>query len=87
MPELYGGRGMGAQRAAWLAAFSAEAAAASGADHAAALLDLVKAFEMIPHCLLVRAARKHGFSLKVLRLSLAAYRIARTIGVDGVFSE
>ena len=87
MPELYGGRGMGAQRAAWLAAFSAEAAAASGADHAAALLDLVKAFEMIPHRLLVRAARKHGFSLKVLRLSLAAYRIARTIGVDGVFSD
>ena len=32
------------------------------------------------------AAKKHGFSLKILRLSLAAYRIARTIGVDEVYS-
>jgi hypothetical protein len=69
-----------------MAAFEAELATAKGLDHAAALIDLVKAFEMIPHVHLVQAARQHGFSLKVLRLSLAAYRIARVIGVDGVFS-
>ena len=86
-PEFFGCKGMGAQRAAWGAAFDAEAAAASGHDVAAALLDLVKAFEMIPHATLVKAARQSGFSLKVLRMSLAAYRIARTVGVDGVYSE
>ena len=86
-PEFYGCTGRGAQRAAWLAAYEAESATAKGADHAAALLDLVKAFEMVPHAALVSAAREHGFSLKVLRLSLAAYRIARTVGVDGVYSK
>jgi hypothetical protein len=35
---------------------------------------------------MVETARENGFNLKVLRLSLAAYRIARTIGVDRVFS-
>ena len=78
-PEYFGCKGRGAQRAAWMAAFEAELAAA--------LIDLVKAFEMIPHAHLVQAARQHGFSLKVLRLSLAAYRLTRVIGVDGVFSE
>jgi hypothetical protein len=70
-----------------MAAFEAELAATRGLDHSAALIDLVKAFEMIPHAHLVQAARQHGFSLKVLRLSLAAYRLTRVIGVDGVFSE
>ena len=59
-PELFGGRGMGAQRAAWIASFGAEAAAAGGNDHAASLLDLVKAFEMIPHKHIAAAAKKHG---------------------------
>ena len=52
-PEFFGCKGMGAQRAAWAAAFEAEAAKARGHDHAATLLDLVKAFEMIPHKQLV----------------------------------
>ena len=70
-----------------VAAFDAEAAAADNQDHAAALLDLVKAFEMVPHRLLVQAARDSGFILKVLRMSLAAYRIARVVGIDGAFSR
>ena len=86
-PDLYGSKGMGAQRAAWTAAFSAETATQNGKDHAAVLLDLVKAFEMVNHGELVSAAKKHGFSLKVLRLSLAAYRLARTIGIDEVYSD
>ena len=86
-PELYGCRNMGAQKAAWLEAFGAEAATAGGNAHAAALLDLTKAFETVPHRYLIDAAVQHGFSLKVLRLSLAAYRVARVIGIDGVFSK
>ena len=83
-PEYFGCKGMGAQRAAWCAAFEAETAASKGDDHAATLLDLVKAFEMVPHAMLVKAAKELGFSLKVLRMSLAAYRLIRTLGVDGV---
>ena len=86
-PCLYGGPSMGAQRAAWQAAFAAESAARSGNYFAQSLLDLVKAFEMIPHHLIANAARKHNFSPWLLRLSLAAYRLPRTIGVDGVYSR
>ena len=48
-PEYFGCKGRGAQRAAWAAAFDAERAAALGLDHAAALIDLVQAFEMMTH--------------------------------------
>jgi hypothetical protein len=86
MPCLFGGAGMGAQRAAWVAAFRAEAAAVSGLEYAAGLLDLVKAFERVPHHLLARAAQQRGYDISVLRLSLAAYRVARSVGIDGVYS-
>ena len=48
-PDLYGAKGMGAQRAAWTSTFSAEAAAADSQAYSAVLLDLVKAFEMVDH--------------------------------------
>ena len=57
-PYLYGGAGKGAQRAAWQAAFRAENASLSKQTYAEALLDLVKAFERVPHDLLVAAAVK-----------------------------
>ena len=85
-PDMYGAKGMGAQRAAWTSTFSAEAAAADGQAYSAVLLDLVKAFELVDHRELALAAKRHGFSLKVLRLSLAAYRIARSIGIEEVYS-
>ena len=85
--SLYGGKGMGAQRAAWVAAFSAESAKLEGVEHAQTLIDLVKAFEKIPHHLVVKAARKHGYPLKLLRLSLAAYRLQRSIGIEGKYSR
>ena len=78
---------MGAQRAAWQAAFRAEAAAAGHGEYGQVLFDLVKAFEKIPHQHLVTAAIRHGYDLSLLRLSLAAYRIPRTNGVDGVVSR
>jgi len=86
-PYIFGGAGMGAQRAAWQAGFRAEAAALTGTAFAQSLLDLVKAFETIPHRPLVEAARRHGYSLWLLRMSLAAYRLQRTVGVDGCFSR
>ena len=86
-PCLFGGPGMGAQRASWQAAFASEMAAIMKLDHAQALLDLVKAFEMIPHHLVVQAALDRGYNLVVLRLSLAAYKLGRAVGIDGAFSR
>ena len=57
---LYGGAGMGAQKAAWITAFNAESACLGGNHHAQALFDLVKAFEKIPHDLIITAARRKG---------------------------
>ena len=85
--ELYGGVGMGAQRAAWVEAFSAEAAVLQQEEHAQALLDLTKAFEMVDHQKLLAAARKRGYPLAILRLSLAAYRLSRSVGIDGGYSR
>ena len=78
---------MGAQKASWQAAFVAEAAALAKDDHVQVLLDLVKAFETVPHHILVAAACAKGYSQSLLRLSLAAYRLRRSIGIDGFFQN
>ena len=78
---------MGAQRASWETAFSAEMAGLLQQDHFQALLDLVKAFETIPHDLLCKAAKEKVYNLVVLRLSLAAYRLCRAVDIDGAFSR
>jgi len=62
-PTIFGGAGMGAQRAAWVSAFKAEAAARKDAAFTQSLLDLVKAFEQIPHRVLAHYAAKHGYNL------------------------
>ena len=86
-PYLYAGVGRGANVAAWKQAARAElAAAVPGAEYGQVLLDLVKAFERIPHHILVREAIRLGYCLWVLRLALAAYKLARVIRVDGVVS-
>ena len=85
--DVYGGKGMGAQRAAWVEAFNAEAAGLEKEEQAQALLDLTKAFELVDHKLLVDAAKKRGYPLALLRLSLAAYRLSRTVGIDGCYSR
>ena len=86
-PQMYGGLGMSAQRAAWQAAFQAELAAKKLNSYAQALLDLVKAFEKVQHHIVKAAAKKHGYNLTILRLTFAAYRMARVVGVDGVMSR
>ena len=85
--SLFAGPGMGAQKASWQEAFTIEAAKLAGLEHARALLDLVKACGTIPHWVLVEAAKIKGYPIAILQLSLAAYRLARTIGVDGVYSR
>jgi hypothetical protein len=87
IPGFYGGQGMGAQRAAWQISFRAEQAAKMGHFYGQALLDLVKAFERLPHKHIVAAAVRHGYDLFVLRLSLAAYRLRRAVGIDGAYSR
>ena len=83
---MFGGAGNRAERAAWVASFAAESSALIAHRQVASLLDLVKAFERIPHHLVAKAAARLGFNLTVLRLSLAAYRLARAISVEGTFS-
>eukprot|EP00973_Karenia_brevis_P068297 9501627-Karenia_brevis.AAC.1 len=87
-PYFYAGPGKGAVPAAWKQAAWAEVAANSRMlQYAVVLLDLVKAFERIPHWFLVQQAQKYGYSLVLLRLSIAAYKLARAVGVNGVFSS
>ena len=64
-PYLYGGKSMGADVAAWQQAAMAELAATMRhkVGYAQVLLDLVKAFDRIPHWLLVREAIELGFPL------------------------
>ena len=84
--SFYSGPSKGANRAAWTAAFLAEGAANSGKFFSHALLDMVKAFEMIPHHLIVLACPEYGYPLFILRLSLASYRLPRALGISGVYS-
>ena len=65
---------MGSSFATWKAAFAAEGARTGGKHLVTVLLDLVKAFEMIPHHVLYQAAIAYGYNLVSLRLSIASYR-------------
>ena len=79
LPTIFGGTGMGAHKAAWQAAFAGEAATLANDHHLQALLDLVKAFEIIGHGYLAEAAMAKGYNIVILRLSLASYRLKRSI--------
>ena len=52
--------------------FQAEAAKLKGRVYGAGLLDLVKAFERVPHIAVVQIAQRRGYCMWTLRLSLAA---------------
>ena len=84
---MYFGSGMGAQRAEWVEAFAAEATTLQKEDHAQALLDVTKAFEMAVHGKLLDAAKRRRYPLNSLRMSIAAYRLNMTLGVDGIYSR
>lgn len=88
-PFLYAGKGMGADVAAWKQAARAELAdtAQHKIGYAQALLDLVKAFDRIPHWLIVREAIALDYPLWFIRLSLQAYKLKRVIKVRKVVSK
>ena len=56
MDSVYGGPGMGVQKAAFQIAVVAETAALDRIEFGADLLDLIKAFETVPHHILVQIA-------------------------------
>ena len=85
-PYFYAGPAKGADVAAWKQAARAELGAALEVDYGAVLLDLVKAFERVPHDWLVRQAVRFHYNLFLLRLSLAAYVLPRTIRIGGAYS-
>ena len=87
MPSVYGGPGMGAQKAAFQIALVVETAALLREDFWAGLLDLVKAFETAPHHILIQVAIELGYPLVLLRLCLASYRLKRSFGIEGVYSK
>lgn len=74
LPITFGGPGRSAQYAACQGAFTTECAALDHLDHIQALLDVVKAFETVPHA--IRCAIALGFLAALIRLSLTAYRLA-----------
>ena len=73
---------MGAEVAAWKQSARAELAIGDGKHFAQGLLDLVKAYERIPHWVLLREAIRHGYPIWLLQLSVAVYRLLRVIRVD-----
>ena len=83
LPCHYGAPGRGAQRAAWLSSFRAEASARDDKAHGQALMDLIKAFEHIRYSVLWDAGIRHRYPLRLLRLSIASYRGGRLLQVDG----
>ena len=86
-PYLFAGVGAGADIAAWKQAARAEIAdAVDNACYGQTLLDLVKAFDRVPHHVLVREALALDYCLWILRLALAAYRAVRRIRIDGALS-
>ena len=86
-PFFFAGVAKGADVATWKQAARAELAAGSRAEYAIALLDLVKCFDTVPHDWLVRQAILLGYNLWLLRLSLAVYRLHRTMRVGVCYSK
>ena len=84
---LYAGAAKGSTVAAWKQAARAELARASNESYVQILLDLVKAFERIPYRVLLREAKRLGYPLRLLRLAIATYRLARTVRVGEAMSD
>lgn len=56
-------------------------------SHANVMLNMVKAFECVPHQWLVRQGMRYGCPMQILRLSIAAHLLARSICIEGVCSR
>ena len=76
-------KGRSAQNAVWQQSVRNEAAAFHGHASLSNLLDLVKAYEMVPLENVWRAGIKMHFPLEILRLELEAFSAARTVLING----
>ncbi|CAK0854479.1 unnamed protein product [Prorocentrum cordatum] len=86
-PFFYAGLWRGAEVDAWKQAARAEPAhCLYFLSHANAMLDAAKAFERVSHHWLAKQGARHSYPTAVLRLSNAAYRLARCITIGGVCS-
>ena len=85
-PYFFAGAGKPATVAAWSMAARAEASLAHRVAFAAVLLDMVKAFERVPHDVLVQMAVAYGYPLHIIRLSIASYLLERVVRIGGTFS-
>ncbi len=80
------GPGKSAEAAAWRAAFRAELAAASQAESASILWDLLKCFEHGDHKRLAEKARLVGFPIAIARMAIEMYRAERRLVLDEAVS-
>ena len=80
-------KGRSPQAAVWLQAFKAEFAAAKGLCSAAALLDLVKAFEMVRLELVWARGLELGFPALILRMVMEIFSFTRRLLLTGAVSD
>ena len=84
-------KGKGANVAAWIQAVAAAVERAAvlrpAVEYAQALLDLVKAFDRVPLWLLIREAVALEYPLRLVRLSIATYKLKRPIRIGEVASK
>ena len=88
-PYLDVDKKMGSTVAASKQGFRAELDAESGrsVNYSEALLDILKAFDLAPHWVLIREGLSLGYLLWLLRLSLATYKMKRVLRVRKVVSR
>ena len=55
-------------------------------NYCEALLDLIKAFDMVPHWLLIREGISLGYPMWLLRLSIATNKMKRVVRIRKVVS-
>ena len=84
---FWAGQGRPAADSAHQQTLKAEVARARGQESASTLLDMVKCYEKIQHVVVIEAARRTGFPLRVVRLCLAIYAGRRVISVDGALTK
>ena len=85
-PFFYAGPCKGADVAAWKQSLLAESAHTLHLPYACTLLDLIKAFDSVPFDVLAACAEELGYNLFLMRLTIAAYKLARVLEVDGCCS-
>ena len=84
---MYAGVGRAANNAAWMMAIRAEMARMDKVEYIQVQLDLVKAFEYVPHAELCSGAAQLGYPRALLRLSVAAYTAPRRVTAASAMSR